>query len=328
MPANSTDPLQPMSGSKEHTRPDPIDAGLGADAFESRGLSSYQHDPLKVSHAVDTPENVVLGYEIVGPGHRFIAALIDSTLIAAVFAALIMLLVAVMGAIGEGGEASFIEGGSDSPAGWMIGAVYAVFAILSFGILWGYYLFFEWLWRGQTPGKRYAGIRVVAADGQPIGFNESLIRNLVRIVDYLPGAYMLGLITMLIDGRSRRLGDMAAGTIVIRERERVSLEHIRESRLDRDQEELRARQRQAARESLLASSSAYDFRRLRPEDRSLLYDTMTRLSMPDSALPEQVIVSVAGALAARMGGPMPARGAEREFLRQLLDAVGEGELGG
>jgi hypothetical protein len=81
----------------------------------------------------------------------------------------------------------------------------------------------EVLWRGQTPGKRLMRIRVVRHDGSPVGLFESAVRNLLRVVDFLPFAYGVGVISMLIDSQHRRLGDVAAGTLALRE-ERIGLE--------------------------------------------------------------------------------------------------------
>jgi hypothetical protein len=104
----------------------------------------------------------------------------------------------------------------DDP-GWVAGLVLAFYALLNFAILWGYYLIFELGWQGQTPGKRLTRIRVVKLDGSAPGFLEVAIRNLVRIVDFLPSAYALGLIVMFLSRQARRLGDYAAGTLVVYE---------------------------------------------------------------------------------------------------------------
>ena len=85
-------------------------------------------------------------------------------------------------------------------------------------MIWGYFVFFEVIWHGQTPGKRWVGLRVIKEGGYPLGFVDSVIRNVVRLADFLPAYYMLGAIVMFIDPRSRRLGDLAAGTLVVRER--------------------------------------------------------------------------------------------------------------
>jgi hypothetical protein len=84
----------------------------------------------------------------------------------------------------------------------------------------GYFLIFEALWGGQTPGKRIRRLRVIRADGQPIGWIESALRNILRAVDLFAGIYPLGLIFIFLSQRSQRIGDLAAGTVVIVERRR------------------------------------------------------------------------------------------------------------
>jgi hypothetical protein len=102
----------------------------------------------------------------------------------------------------------------------------AILGFLAFLILWGYYIFFEMRWSGQTPGKQRVGIRVIRVDGTPISLTESLIRNLIRLIDFLPISYGVGVVTMFISSQSRRLGDLAAGTIVVWEQEKVTLDSL------------------------------------------------------------------------------------------------------
>jgi hypothetical protein len=95
--------------------------------------------------------------------------------------------------------------------------------ILGFILLAGYFLISEAAWNGQTLGKRAARLRVVGDHGEPLTLAQAAIRNLVRIVDFLPVFYAIGMLTLFINGRGKRLGDFAAGTLVVRDRERVSL---------------------------------------------------------------------------------------------------------
>lgn len=159
---------------------------------------------------IDTPENVVFGYEVVGIGSRFLAALVDTTIIV-----LIQLPVNLLTFY-----AFFSEGAAGSAAA-------AVLTFISFALLWGYYIFFEARWNGRTPGKKQVGLRVIRQDGSPVTLSEVLVRNLVRLVDFLPVAYGVGMVAMFIDGRARRLGDLAAGTLVVREQEEVTLHSLR-----------------------------------------------------------------------------------------------------
>ncbi|NJN68276.1 MAG: RDD family protein [Chloroflexaceae bacterium] len=162
-------------------------------------------------YTVDTPENIAFSYAIAGIASRFLAAMIDTFLLLLVQVVLVLTLV-------------FLSGLVDAPQSEQL--VVAAWGILSFGFLWGYYLFFELLWNGQTPGKRLIRLRVVREGGRPVTFVASAIRNLVRFVDFLPGFYGLGVLTMFIDQRSRRLGDLAGGTLVVKDRVAVSLESL------------------------------------------------------------------------------------------------------
>jgi uncharacterized RDD family membrane protein YckC len=93
----------------------------------------------------------------------------------------------------------------------------ALVILFFFCIYWGYYAAFETFWKGQTPGKKWAGIRVIKDSGRPITAFEAIARNLVRVVDYMPGFYGVGVVTMLLNEQHRRLGDYVAGTLVVHE---------------------------------------------------------------------------------------------------------------
>src|SRR4029078_9831627 len=102
----------------------------------------------------------------------------------------------------------------------------ALGSLLAFAILWGYYIAFELLWNGQSPGKRAIGFRVVREGGRPITFVGSAVRNLIRIVDFLPAFYGIGVVVMFVDRRARRLGDLAGGTLGGKERRGGTLESL------------------------------------------------------------------------------------------------------
>lgn len=159
---------------------------------------------------IETPENVRFAYEIAGIGSRFMAALVDTTLILLLQLTVFVPLLLFTNLLDE--------------SGWSVLLGVAVF--ISFVLLWGYYIFFEALWNGQTPGKRWVGLRVVQLSGLPMTFSEVIIRNLVRVVDFLPGAYGLGVITMFFQAQSRRLGDLAAGTLVVFDRTALTLAEL------------------------------------------------------------------------------------------------------
>ncbi len=162
---------------------------------------------------IDTPENVIFGYNVAGMGSRFLAGLLDMVLIMLLMAAAnitLYVFLRSMDATGMGLSGSWL---------------WAVFGILTFLIFWGYYIFFEMVWNGQSPGKRKLGLRVIRTDGSPITFTESLIRNFIRLVDFLPAYYGIGVMTMFIHKQTRRLGDLAAGTLVVHDR-KVTLDSL------------------------------------------------------------------------------------------------------
>lgn len=166
---------------------------------------------------IDTPENVAFGYPIAGIGSRFLAALVDSLIILILQLAVQVSLYALLNA--------FAGLSLDSELQTLTWAA-AIFGLVGFALLWGYYIFFELAWNGQSPGKRWVGLRVIRAEGTPITLSESIIRNLVRLVDFLPVAYGVGVVTMFIDARSRRLGDLAAGTLVVRDKADLTLSSL------------------------------------------------------------------------------------------------------
>jgi uncharacterized RDD family membrane protein YckC len=160
-------------------------------------------------YLISTPENVDLHLEFAGLGNRIFACLID-TLIT-------YLSIAVLYFACWLGAYWFSHLGIPSSAKVTVAACFVLLAIiLSFIIYFGYFIYFEVAWQGQTPGKRLAGIRVIEQNGQPVSRSSVFIRNLLRAID--EGLLLIGLIVMVIDRHERRLGDLAANTIVIRER--------------------------------------------------------------------------------------------------------------
>jgi len=158
---------------------------------------------------IETPERVPLHFALASIGNRFIACAIDHTIqIVLLFSLVIIFLI--------------IEGFSDfgnrltSAPKWVI----ALLLIFVFVLMSGYFALFEWIWRGQTPGKRWLKLRVIREDGRPIGFFEAMVRNLLRNFDIMPSPfYSIGLISVFATDHDQRVGDLVAGTVVVRERE-------------------------------------------------------------------------------------------------------------
>ena len=155
---------------------------------------------------VETPDHVVLRYDLAGAGNRGFAAVLDffvATVIALTSIVLLGVGGALLGVAGALSEASFF---------FLGGFTLIVTAVL----IWAYFILLEWLWNGQTIGKRAFRLRVINEDGSPAQFTAVLIRNLLRLVDFLPALYGLGVLVIVLSPKSQRLGDLAAGTYVVR----------------------------------------------------------------------------------------------------------------
>lgn len=160
------------------------------------------YDQLKI----DTPEQIALELPLAGIGSRFLAMAIDTLIQFALYLITGLLFIFTMPA--GSSVLTFLPR--------LIGPAMAVFII--FAVYWGYFAIFEIIWKGQTPGKRYAKIRVIKESGRPINAFEAIGRNLMRAVDVLPGIYGVGVVVMMLNRQSRRLGDFVAGTVVVHER--------------------------------------------------------------------------------------------------------------
>lgn len=184
---------------------------------------------LQEEYTIDTPENVSFGYEIAGIGSRFLSGLIDSMFLVLAITFLNIVLAALLEwANADQVAATFI--GEETDVTWVAGLILAIYTLINFILIWGYFVIFELAWNGQTPGKRWAKLRVVRVNGNPAGFLDVVIRNLVRMVDFLPVGYGLGLTVMFFNQQARRLGDFAAGTIVIKERAGLALDTLGDNR--------------------------------------------------------------------------------------------------
>jgi len=166
-------------------------------------MRSYWEEDLAILSA----ENVAVSVETSGLGSRLAAVFIDTCLQGGVL---------LLGWLVGWGAYSYITPLQHLPA-WLESTLQAVYYVLVFLLFFGYYFIFEWLWDGQTPGKRYLGMRVTMANGLPLSMWPALIRNIVRLADFLPFGYGLGAAVCLTNGLNQRAGDLAAGTIVVRE---------------------------------------------------------------------------------------------------------------
>ena len=176
-------------------------------------MRSYWDEDLAILSA----ENVSFSLETAGLGSRLAAWSVDTA---------IQLLVALFGLIAVAGLEYYL-GISNSIPQFLQSVGEALVIILGFLLFFGYYFFFEWRWDGQTPGKRFFGLRVTMTDGLPLSLWPAMIRNIVRVVDFLPTFYGFGAVLCLSNSLNQRAGDLAAGTIVVvegkREKARVTL---------------------------------------------------------------------------------------------------------
>ena len=165
-------------------------------------MSPYQpkpHEPFAEIHKVETPEQIQLEFTLAGIGSRCLALCLDYLIQVGVTLVLIVIVV--------------IAASARLRSPWIAAVVIGAFFLLQFG----YFIAFEIFWHGQTPGKRWIGLRAIKDSGRPLSAGETIGRNLLRIVDQLPGVYGVGLITLICSKGNKRLGDMVAGSIVIRE---------------------------------------------------------------------------------------------------------------
>jgi uncharacterized RDD family membrane protein YckC len=162
--------------------------------------------------SIDTPELVGLEFPLAGLLSRALALLLDYLLQG--IAATLLILFFVLLASGIRATSKPTPAPSARAVLWAEAFVIAI----PFVLQWGYFTLFEAFWNGQTPGKRMMKLRVISQTGRAITFFESLIRNFLRFVDSLPGVYAVGAISIVATRRQQRLGDLAAGTLVVHER--------------------------------------------------------------------------------------------------------------
>ena len=165
---------------------------------------------------IETPERVPLAFALASIGNRFLAVAIDHLIQYVAIFLVAWAFISISG-VGDSFSDSAKSLFNEMPK-WTL----AIMVIVLFLLFAGYFILFEWLWNGQTPGKRLMKLRVIREDGRPITLWEALARNLLRTFDAIPGVfvpvYSVGLITVFMSRRDQRIGDFFAGTVVVRER--------------------------------------------------------------------------------------------------------------
>ncbi|HTX03635.1 MAG TPA: RDD family protein [Candidatus Acidoferrales bacterium] len=154
--------------------------------------------------AVRTGESIVIEYELAGLGSRFLAMFADFSIqiVVALVVSIVLLIIASV-------QASFVQHLGSA-------MTIAALSIFVFVVFFGYFIIFETMWNGMTPGKRMLGIRVVRDGGYPVDFMSAVIRNAIRPLEFALGFYTISAIVALASPQNKRLGDLAAGTIVVR----------------------------------------------------------------------------------------------------------------
>lgn len=160
------------------------------------------------SISVRTPESIAFSYELAGLGSRFLAVAVDMLVQGAILTGILFALLYIAAHVPDSRKPAPSVGDS---VGW------AILIVIVFLVFFGYFVVFEGLWGGQTPGKKLLGIRVVRDGGYALDAGGSFIRNLIRIGEFALGFYAVSAVATLLSPENKRLGDMAAGTIVVRE---------------------------------------------------------------------------------------------------------------
>lgn len=162
---------------------------------------------------IETPEHVELNFALATIGNRFLACAIDHAI--QIISIVVLYIIARSLSAGVRNAESMIFTDAKGISLWIV----AGFLIANFIILFGYFIFFETIWSGQTPGKRWMKLRAIQDDGRPINFFAALTRNLIRFADMVvPPFYSVGIISVFASSRAKRLGDYVANTVVVKER--------------------------------------------------------------------------------------------------------------
>jgi len=279
---------------------------------------AYWDDEVSVLSA----ENVFFEIETAGLAARFGATLIDLT---------IQILVAGLCGVAFGIVDSYLAP-MQNMALWMVQLLTAFSILLLFLIFYGYYFFFEWLWDGQTPGKRLTKLRVMQADGMPITYWHALIRNVLRIADFLPFFYGAGALVALLNDNNRRIGDLVAGTVVARERGdlgknkpldiRTAIDNFLGASTSAPQPQqdigvnvtpVQVAEPDAATAALMTQLDAQDY--------ELVRDFVTRRDNLPAAARNRLAFSLSRRLSAKLRMPMPEEALAEQFLLEIANRL-------
>jgi uncharacterized RDD family membrane protein YckC len=242
---------------------------------------------------IETPENVELQRRLAGIGSRFLAGFLDNLLIALIYIVLFISLLAAGIDVRGVGISSIARI-------WVL----TFFILLAFAIYWGYFVLFEMLTNGQSPGKKYVKIRVVQVEGGGISFTSIAIRNLLRVVDAI-GFYAVAGVVMFFTSKIQRLGDLAAGTVVISE----ELPNYA-SRYDKKKQIL---------DNEAVTSAALEATGLKPEEYRLLHNYWLRRSELNLEVRKQLLPQLIRPILNRTGQSLPNE--SLEVLEEFIDNI-------
>lgn len=237
---------------------------------------------------IATPEGVEMHLTLAGPASRFVSAIVD-----------ILIQIALLICV------SIVLSLAGSGLGVGSGVALLVWAVLSFAVITFYDVFFEVFQSGRTPGKRLNGLRVVRDSGHPVTFLTSAVRNVIRPIDFLPSVYLLGAIVILSTRKNQRIGDVIAGTLVVRER------------LGRQPARLEVPLPPVS--SVPAPAGAWDTSRISPEEVAAVRQFLERRTEIELGSRNEIARTLAERLRPKVtGAPSELRG--EQFLAALLAA--------
>jgi uncharacterized RDD family membrane protein YckC len=241
-------------------------------------------DPLD-KLTIDTPEQTSLEFPLAGIGSRFLAMAADTAIQVVVGFVLFVALALAVPAL------RFF--GSVAPQ-WAIAGMIIGF----FLIYYGYFAFFEATWNGQTPGKRYAQLRVMKDDGRPINAYDAIARNLLRIVDQLPVFYGIAILSVIFSKQNKRLGDFVAGTVVVHEKTVEAARPFQETQVD-------------------ASAPAYDVSRITVDELRLIETFLQRRDTFDPPLRGSMAAQISTRIGEKLGVQVRGWPANERFLEAV-----------
>jgi len=250
---------------------------------------------MEESYRVSTPENITFSFDIAGIGSRFMAALVDLLIYGSVSLAIGLI-------------AAYIVSRTDNLD--LIGVFTAIYIGVNFVMYWAYYMVFEILWGGQSPGKRILKLRVVRLDGTPASAGQIVIRNVGRLVDIFPGFYAVGVVVMFLNDQSRRLGDLAAGTLVVREGQPVTLKQLTSPP-----------PATVLSDAVKAEAATLPLNRLNKEQRQVVHTYMQRRSGMSETQRAKLAMEIGQAVARQMDVIQPTHPAQAEYLLEMIDGA-------